>query len=190
MTQPQDSAPPSFKRRMAAFLYEGVLLFGVVVVTALIYSPLTNQRHALKGMQGLQAAAFVVVGLYFVWFWSHGGQTLAMKTWHLRLVDRRRLPVGPWRAVSRYLLAYLWFLPALVSVHLMGMGGNGPVVTVALLTGVAAYLLLARLHPNRQFLHDVICGTQLVTQRPMSKTVLKPGVAGVQRAGAEGGDPS
>ena len=25
---------------------------------------------------------------YFVWCWSHGGQTLAMKTWRLQLVNK------------------------------------------------------------------------------------------------------
>ena len=34
---------------------------------------------------------FVVLGIYFVWFWSRG-QTLAMKTWHIRLVDAQGRP--------------------------------------------------------------------------------------------------
>ena len=41
-----------------------------------------------SGRHVLQAFLFVVLGIYFIWFWSHGGQTLAMKTWHIRLVDR------------------------------------------------------------------------------------------------------
>ena len=35
--------------------------------------------------------------------------------------------------------------------------------------GIAGYLLLARLHPQRQFLHDVICGTRLITQLPPTR---------------------
>jgi len=169
MTELPDFEPPSLKRRMAAFLYEGVLLFGVVVLTGLVYSPLTDQRHALKGQHGLQAACFVVIGLYFIWFWTRGGQTLAMKTWHLRLVDQRGAPVTPWRAVGRYLLAWLWFLPALLSLSVMGLTHQGGAIAMALLGGVLAYLLIARLHPRRQFLHDVLCGTQLITQRPLPK---------------------
>lgn len=166
---------------MAAFLYEGVLLFGVVVLTALIYSPLTNQRHALKGQHGLQAACFVVIGLYFIWFWCRGGQTLAQKTWHLRLVTQSGAPVSPWRALLRYLLSWLWFMPALVTIGVMGWSHSPGAIWTALLGGMAAYLLIARLHPRRQFLHDVLAGTQIITQRPVPRS--KPGSAPV-------GDPS
>ena len=81
---------PGVGRRLASFLYEGVLLFGVVMIAGYLYSSLTQQRHALQGTLGLQLFLFVVLGIYFVWFWSHGGQTVAMKTWHIRVVDRRR----------------------------------------------------------------------------------------------------
>ena len=51
-------------------------------------------------MHGLQAFLFLVLGLYFAWFWSHGGQTVAMKTWHIRLLthDGRPVPRGTRRA--------------------------------------------------------------------------------------------
>jgi hypothetical protein len=62
-------AAPSLRRRMACFVYEGVLLFGVVMCAGLVYSSLTQQRHALVGLHGLQVVVFVVLGLYFVWFW-------------------------------------------------------------------------------------------------------------------------
>ena len=67
------------------------------------------------GRQGLQAALFVVLGLYFSWFWSHGGQTLAMKAWHIRLVRADGSPVPIGRAMARYLVGWLWFAPALLS---------------------------------------------------------------------------
>ena len=43
-------------------------------------------------MHGLQLFVFLVLGLYFSWFWSHGGQTVAMKTWHIRLLTRTAGP--------------------------------------------------------------------------------------------------
>ncbi|WAC72813.1 RDD family protein [Roseateles sp. SL47] len=185
MIVPQDFSPPSLWRRMAAFLYEGVLLFGVVVLTGLVYSPLTNQRHALKGQHGLQAACFVLIGLYFIWFWCRGGQTLAQKTWHLRVVDLQGGPLSPWRALMRYLLSWLWFLPALLTVSLMGLTQSAGALCAAVLGGILAYLLIARLHPRRQFLHDVLCGTQIITQRPAPKAQRAP-----QQPAATAGDPS
>ena len=78
-------ALPSLLRRLACFVYEGVVLFGVVMIAGYLYSSLTQQRHALHGQWGLRAFLVLVLAIYFVWFWSHGGQTVAMKTWHIRL---------------------------------------------------------------------------------------------------------
>lgn len=167
MTAPVDlsAAPAGLARRLAAFLYEGVLLFGVVFFAGFLYSVLTRQQHALQGRTGLGAFLFVVLGLYFVGFWTRSGQTLAMKTWHLRVVDNAGRPLRAGRALLRYLLSWLWFLPALVSVWALGLHGGGAIVG-SLVAGVLAYVLIARLHPQRQFLHDTICGSRVVTQLP------------------------
>ena len=61
---------PRLARRLAAFVYEGVLLFGVLMLAGYVYSGLTQQRHALQGKTGLQAFLFVVLAVYFGWFWS------------------------------------------------------------------------------------------------------------------------
>ena len=79
---------PGLARRRACLAYEGVLLFGITMTVGLIYGLATQQRHALAGKLGLQVLIFGVLGLYFVWFWSRTGQTLAMQTWHVRLVTR------------------------------------------------------------------------------------------------------
>lgn len=156
-----DLRAPSLRRRLASFVYEGVLLFGVVMLAGLAYSWLTEQRHALRGTAGLQAFVFVVLAIYFVTFWSRGGQTVAMKTWRLRLVTRDGGPVGQGRALLRYLLSWLWFVPGLATVKLAQLSGAWPVALV-LMAGVVAYASLVFLHPARQFWHDVVCGTRLV----------------------------
>ncbi|WP_397532313.1 RDD family protein [Roseateles sp.] len=165
---PERPAPAGIARRMAAFFYEGMLLFGVVFTGGFVYSAATQQRHALQGQFGLQVFLFCLLGLYFAWFWSHGGQTLAMKAWHLRVLDAQGRPLRPLRAVMRYLLSWLWFLPALLSVYTLGVHGTGPIFG-SLAAGVIAYAGLSWLHPRRQFLHDAVCGTELVTQLPRKK---------------------
>ncbi|MGM9481270.1 RDD family protein [Roseateles sp. NT4] len=160
-----NAAPAGLARRFAAFLYEGVLLFGVVFFTGFLYSVLTRQQHALEGRTGLGIVLLLVLALYFIGFWTHTGQTLAMKTWHLRVVDSAGHPLGWGRAALRYLLSWLWFLPALVSVWALGLHGGGAIVG-SLIAGIAAYLLIARLHPQRQFLHDTIAGSRIITQLP------------------------
>jgi len=160
MTEP--SPLPSLKRRLAAFVYEGVLLFGVAVVTALVFSPLVGQRNAMDDRWGLMAAVGGVFTLYFVYFWSNGGQTLAMQTWRLRVVDLQGQALTWSRALLRSLLGWLWFMPALLVAWALGLHGSAIYAIVAL--GLVAYLLLAWLHPQRRFVHEILSGTQVVTQ--------------------------
>jgi uncharacterized RDD family membrane protein YckC len=117
------------------------------------------------------AFLFVVLGVYFGWFWTHGGQTLAMKTWHLRVVARDGAPLTMSRALLRYLAAWLWFLPPLAvasGVGVQRLGGGGTFALVA--AYVLAYAVTARLHPTGQFPHDLLAGTRLVTTRPSRST--------------------
>lgn len=164
-TDASNHRTPSLRRRMAAFLYEGVLLFGVLMISAYLWGALTQQRHALQGRHGLQAFLFLVLGIYFVWFWARSGQTLAQKTWHIQLVGPRGSPVTQTRALARYLCCWVWFLPALGLSHLMAWPGSFSHYA-ALLGWVLLYALSSYAHPNRQFLHDAVCGTRLVDSRP------------------------
>lgn len=53
-----------------------------------------------------QTYLLAVMGVYFTWFWVHGGQTLAMKTWHLRLVAADGGAVLVQKALLRFLFAF------------------------------------------------------------------------------------
>ena len=168
------SRAPGLTRRMAAFVYEGVLLFGVVMIAGFLYSVITQQRHALEGRVGMMLFLFTVLGVYFSWFWSRGGQTVAMKAWHIRLVAADGTPVALPRAVARYLLSWLWFLPATAAVYVAGLHGKGE-VTAAVIAGVLAYAGLVWLRRDRQFWHDVACGTQLIDCQPALPARAKSG---------------
>ena len=108
---PAPSAPdtPGLWRRMACWLYEGMLLFAVVFVAGWLFSTLGQMRDAMDSRRHLlQAFLFIVFGVYFVFFWAKG-QTLAMKTWGIRVVDRQGRPLSQGRALLRYLLSWVWF---------------------------------------------------------------------------------
>ena len=160
------AAAPGLPRRLACFVYEGVLLFGVLMISAYLYSSLTQQRHALHGKTGLQAFLVIVLGIYFVWFWSRGGQTVAMKAWHIRLVNAQGTAVTQLRAMARYLLAWAWFVPGLVALYLSGGAASIGAMIGVLTLGVLGFAALAYLRPDRQFWHDVVCGTRLVHWQP------------------------
>jgi uncharacterized RDD family membrane protein YckC len=152
---------PNLRRRLACFVYEGVLLFGVLVAAGWLFAILTGQRHALHGKSALQALLFVVLAAYFVGFWSHRGQTLAMKTWRIRVVRDDGAPLGYGRAFARYLAAWLWFVPALLSIWLARPSTLGAMATVVGV-GIVGYAWTSRWHPERQYWHDALCGTRLI----------------------------
>lgn len=155
-----DLTTPSLARRMACWLYEGMLLFGVVFIAGYLFSALSQTRHAMEHRPGLQAFLFLILGIYFTWFWSRG-QTLAMKTWHIRAVDRSGQNLTQARALLRYLLSWLWFLPPL----LLTLPFALPPLEVAVLTlgWILIWALLSRFHPQGQFWHDAWAGTRLIS---------------------------
>lgn len=141
-------------------MYEGLLMFGVVFIAGYLFGTLSQTRNALDNRNALQAFVFVVFGIYFVWFWSKG-QTLAMKTWNIKVVDRRGVLLSQKRALWRYVLSWSWFLPPLLASYVFALpGAEGAVLTLG---WVAVWALLAKFHPRKQFWHDAWSGTQLIT---------------------------
>jgi uncharacterized RDD family membrane protein YckC len=164
---PSELSAPGLWRRMACWLYEGMLLFAVVFVAGWLFSTLGQMRDAMDSRRPLlQAFLFVVFGVYFVWFWSKG-QTLAMKTWGIRVVDRLGRPVTQGRALLRYLLSWVWFLPPLAAIAPFRLGGGESAVLI--FGWVIVWALLSRFHPERQFWHDAWAGTRLIASKPLSR---------------------
>jgi uncharacterized RDD family membrane protein YckC len=155
-------------------VYEAMLLFGVLFVSGWLFSTLLQQRHALYLRGALQDWLFLVLALYFAWFWTHGGQTLAMKTWRIRVECANGATLGFWRAVLRYLLAWLWFLPGLAAARLAGAHGWMLVLIPAL--NMLLWGLTAFLDPQRQFLHDRLARTRLV-RTPLLLSKRNKGIA-------------
>ena len=161
-------APPLW-RRLSCWLYEGMLMFGVVFLAGYLFSTLTQTRHALQNRHGQQIFLFLVLGAYFVWFWSKG-HTLAMKTWHIRIVDRLGQPISKPRALTRYVLSWLWVLPPLGALSVTRHWQESPgLASTAFMLWVVFWALLSRVLPQRQFLHDVLAGTYLIHQAPPAK---------------------
>lgn len=148
-------------------MYEGLLMFGVVFIAGYLFSALSQTRNAMDNRHAQQAFLFVVFGIYFVWFWAKG-QTLAMKTWNIRVVDKHGAPLTQKRALLRYVLSWLWFLPPLATSWAFGLPAREAAVLA--LGWIPIWAILARFHPDRQFWHDALAGTRLVSSLPAAKT--------------------
>lgn len=145
-------------------LYESLLLFGVLFFAAWIFSTLLQQKHALYLRHALQVWLFLVLGAYFVYFWHRSGQTLAMKTWRIKLVAANGGPVSFTRATVRFLLCWIWFLPALALDAALGLKQWASIGLPVL--GMVLWATSILLDKNRQFLHDRLAGTALVSLLP------------------------
>lgn len=131
------SETPGIWRRLASMLYESLLLAAILfmagfIFTALFHPPLTPLLRST-----LQIYLLGVTALYFIWSWRHGGQTLPMKTWRLRIVSMQNQPITLKQGILR-------FVYALIGISL-GFG-----------------ILWAIFDRDRQFWHDRMARTKIV----------------------------
>ncbi|OWW18527.1 RDD family protein [Noviherbaspirillum denitrificans] len=164
-------ATPPLRRRLASMLYESMLIFAVLFIFGGLFSIVMEQKHALYLRGLMQDWLLLLLGLYFVWFWTHGGQTLAMQTWRIRLVTTDGSPVGIKRALGRFFLSWLWVMPGLVAAW--AFGAKEWLLVLIPAANVALWALATFLDPQRQFLHDRIAGTRLIAFEPTGKKSAK-----------------
>lgn len=108
--------PAPLWRRLAAASYDGLLLLALWLVVAMADQAVRILAGLPPSVRVLQAALLLSGLFLFGWSWTHGGQTLGMRAWRLRL---RRVDGGPlsWgTAIARYGFAWLAWLPAGIGV--------------------------------------------------------------------------
>jgi uncharacterized RDD family membrane protein YckC len=157
-------------RRLAASLYESLLLAALALVVGLALLPVLTaapsrpaDERALPLLKPASQAIsfgclFAVLGAYCAWGWSGGRRTLPMKTWRLAMESKGGAPVSISRAALRYVACWIGPGLAIATYAWLRPLGYGP-WAVALLAVNYAWALV---NSDRQFLHDRIAGTRLV----------------------------
>jgi uncharacterized RDD family membrane protein YckC len=135
---PAAGAAAGLGRRLLSLLYETLLLAALLLAGMVPIALLTGSWDVTLKRGFTQLYLVGLAGLYFVWQWTHGGQTLAMKTWRIRLVTRGGAAISTGRALRRYAYALLSVAP----------GGIG--------------FVWALFDRERQFLHDRLAGTRII----------------------------
>lgn len=143
MTATAAAAPrtPGWFRRLASATYDALLVIAVVLLATLPVAALAGDVSQDWRKHLLQAYVVAVIGAYFVVSWSRNGQTLALRTWRMRIVRTDGAPMGAATALHRYLLA-------LLGLALFGLG-----------------FIWALVDREGQFLHDRLAGTRLTDLR-------------------------
>ena len=120
-------------------LYESILLFAVAFLGTWLFQFAAGTLR-IEGwrMHLLQAFLLALFAAYFLWCWLRGGQTLAMKTWRIRVVTKAgHANLAPKAALLRFVCALL-LVPTLIGI---------------------AWAYVDR---DRQFLHDRLAGSLLI----------------------------
>ena len=135
---PADAAP-GMLRRLASMLYESILLFAVAFLGTWLFQFAAGTVR-IEGWRTtlLQLFLLGLFAAYFLWCWLRGGQTLAMKTWRIRLVAKDgHGALTPKAALLRFVYALL-LVPTTIGVF------------------------WAMVDRDRQFLHDRLAGSLLI----------------------------
>ena len=101
-------------RRLAAILYDSLLIIAMWLITTLLLVAFINDGTALQGPL-YQFGLYFEACLFYSYFWRLRGQTLGMQVWKIKLVSQS-LQTLSWQEC----FARLFF--ALVSVSMLGLG--------------------------------------------------------------------
>lgn len=128
---------PGIGRRLGAMSYEALLLVGVLAILIVPLIVLGWGTQTLLPIPWVRIYVFLGLAAYFIWHWHGGRQTLAMRTWKLRIAGADGGPPQLRQLAVRYVLAW-------PSIGLFGLG-----------------ILWAFVDRDRQFLHDRLAGTRI-----------------------------
>lgn len=127
--------PASVGRRLAASLYDGLLLLALWMSAALVEVLVTDALGLGRSPALTRALLLGIAAFFFAWCWTHGGQTLGGRAWRLRVERLDGQPLNLPTALLRFAAGITW-LPL----------------------GV----LWALARHDRQALHDQLSGTRVV----------------------------
>ncbi|MCC2680904.1 MAG: hypothetical protein K0S36_468 [Nitrosospira multiformis] len=129
---------PGLGRRLLSMLYESLILVAVLFIASFVFHLVFRDTSSIFFRPAFQLYLLVVAGIYFTWFWTHGGQTLPMQTWKLRVIRADGDSLNLKQALARYLFA-------VIGIFLFGCG-----------------VLWALFDRDGLFLHDRLAGTRIV----------------------------
>ena len=164
MTHP----PAPVKRRLAALMYEGLLVGSVTAVAALVSGIAAIFLNPVSTHLSTLFTSLMVLWFWWYYFktnWVRQGQTLAMQTWKIGLADLQ----GFQPPLPRLRLRFMWACVFIVFVPLLAYAGLRHFFAVPPKPAFGAALVwlilpwgFALLHHDRQFLYDFLAGTRLV----------------------------
>ena len=104
---------PVIKRLLAIF-YDSLLLIAVLFLAMVALLLISGGYPFQAGNPLITTYLLVVSFMFFGWFWTHGGQTLGMRAWKLRVQQYTGEAIKWWQAIIRFVTA----LPAWIVIFI------------------------------------------------------------------------
>ncbi len=96
--------PAGFLRRLMAMFYDSLLLVSTLLVATTLLMMVSRGTLTYHN-PFFRTFLFLICYAFYTWFWLHGGQTLGMRAWRLRVQRPDGRPVSLWQATMRFMLA-------------------------------------------------------------------------------------
>jgi uncharacterized RDD family membrane protein YckC len=106
---------PSFFRRLAAMFYDFLLLIALWFLATALLLPINGGQAFGSGQIFYPVYLLSVSFAFYGWFWTHGGQTLGLKAWKIKVLTLQQQPLS-WRE------AFIRFICAILSLIVCGLG--------------------------------------------------------------------
>lgn len=107
---------PGFFRRLAAQIYDLLLLLALLFLATALLLPFTTGEAVGTHRLLIYRIYLVVISFFFYgWFWTHGGQTLGLRAWKIKVLTLDQKPIS-WNQ------ALLRFTTAIISLGFFGLG--------------------------------------------------------------------
>ena len=154
---------PGFWRRIICLIYETFILAAILFIASLIFHLVLSDTQAPFFKPLFQSYLLIIMGYYFTWFWTHGGQTLAMQTWKMRLVSNDGTAVSKKQAIARYLytLIGIFIFVIIDQILPISFASHFQLVMISILIFGSGFIWALFDH-DHQFLHDRLAGTRIV----------------------------
>lgn len=100
---------------MAIVFYDSLLLLALLFLATIIVLPLNNGEAFNSSQFFFPIYLLSISFLFYGWFWTHGGQTLGMKTWKIKIQRIDKQPIT-------WIIAFKRFFMGIVSWLFVGLG--------------------------------------------------------------------
>jgi len=102
---------PGLFRHLMVMVYDLLLLLSSLLLATFPIVALNGGEAIGQGNPFFIAYLFVVSFGFYGWFWTHGGQTLGMRSWRVFLRSQTHSPVSWQQAFLRFAVSLIAWLP-------------------------------------------------------------------------------